>query len=77
MQHDPFDTSTGSQRSDDVAQFVNSHHCEPAERQERGEEYQLVKTLHSDKTRITQRKIFTIPLLPEAKKRRNSQQFTS
>ena len=46
MKHNACDSATGGQRADDVPKFVNGHHCKPAERQERGDEYELVKTVH-------------------------------
>lgn len=55
MQHNTFDRSASGQYTDDVAELVDGHHCEPAQRQERGDENELVKTLHKRKTgRVTE-----------------------
>jgi len=46
MEHDPLDRASGDHCADNVSEFVQGHHCEPAQRKETHGKKDLVQTLH-------------------------------
>jgi hypothetical protein len=51
MEYDAFDIAAGHDRTNDMTKFVDRHHCEPAQSDERSDEQELVKSFHSEESR--------------------------
>ena len=52
MENDPFNRATGHNSADDMAEFVDGHHCEPAQRNKRNGEQDLMESLHAEQPRL-------------------------